>query len=293
MSTATALAPEDRFSGGFSGGQTTLWLAAALVATGAHVGGALWALRQPPSTPASDSAPAAVMIDLAPEPVAPPAPEQAITPDRADAPEVPDAAEQPLPPAPTEMAALPAPETPPPPPTRTEIAEPLPDSPPPGQTLATPPSDVASPRPKARPEAPPPARTAEPEREPVPSATSKPSQAARKAAVAAPPAPTAAAPRTSAGGAEAASPREWQARLMAHLERRKRYPPGARGKGVVHVRFSIDDQGRVLSGALARSSGFAEFDEAALALVRRASPVPAPPPGAPRDITAPIVFRNR
>ena len=83
---------------------------------------------------------------------------------------------------------------------------------------------------------------------------------------------------------------------MAHLERRKRYPAGAKGRreeGVVYVHFSIDDQGRVLSVALARSSGFRELDESVLSLVRRASPVPAPPPGAPHDITAPVHFNIR
>lgn len=273
-----------------SGGRTALWLAAALVTTAVHVGGALWALQPPSSTPPADSAPVAVMIELAPEPVAPAAPEPAITPDSADAP---DATDQPIPPAPAEMAALPAPETAPPPSPWPEVAEPVTDNPPPEPTVAPAPSEAAPPRPLARPEAPPTTKTAKSDREPVPAVENKPSRAARKAAVAAPPAPTAAAPRTSAGGADSGSPLKWQARLMAHLERRKRYPPGGRGEGIAHVRFSIDDQGRVLSSALARSSGVAELDEAALALVRRASPVPAPPPDASRDITAPILFRKR
>jgi protein TonB len=83
---------------------------------------------------------------------------------------------------------------------------------------------------------------------------------------------------------------------MAHLERGKRYPPTARSRreeGVVYVRFSIDDQGRVLAVRLARSSGSPALDDEVLALVQRASPMPAPPPGAPRDITAPVQFSIR
>jgi protein TonB len=83
---------------------------------------------------------------------------------------------------------------------------------------------------------------------------------------------------------------------MAHLERLKRYPAGARARreeGTAYVRFSIDANGNVRSAQLARSSGHAELDAAVLALVRRASPVPAPPPGAPQDITAPVRFTIR
>ena len=68
---------------------------------------------------------------------------------------------------------------------------------------------------------------------------------------------------------------------MAHLERHKRYPPGARQRrkeGVVHVRFTIDPGGNLQTVQLARSSGHPELDDAVLALLRRASPVPAPPP---------------
>ena len=296
MSAPAAPAPEDRVSGG----QATLWIAAAAVVAAAHAGGALWALQRPTSASLSDSAPAAVMIDLAPEPVAPEAPEQVITPDAANAPDIPDAAEQPTPPPPTEMAALPAPETPPPPTLAPpEVAEPVADAPPlPEPTLDPPvPAEVAIARPLARPETPPPsAKVEKPDPKPVREVKREQSQAARKAAVEAPSATTAAAPKTSTGGSGAVSPRKWQARLMAHLERRKRYPPGAKGRGeegVVYVRFSINDAGEVLSAALARSSGFAELDEAVLSLVRRASPVPAPPPGAPHDITAPVHFRIR
>jgi protein TonB len=90
------------------------------------------------------------------------------------------------------------------------------------------------------------------------------------------------------------TPAKWQSRLMAHLERRKRYPAGARSRGetgIVTVRFTLDDGGNVLAVALAGSSGFPELDQEVLSLLRRASPVPPPPPGAKKTITAPVRFR--
>lgn len=92
------------------------------------------------------------------------------------------------------------------------------------------------------------------------------------------------------------TPAKWQSRLMAHLERRKRYPSGARSRreqGIAYVRFRIDDAGNVVSASLLRSSGFAELDREVVDLVHRASPVPAPPPGVNKTITAPVQFSVR
>src|SRR5690606_25661826 len=55
-------------------------------------------------------------------------------------------------------------------------------------------------------------------------------------------APRAAAPQTNRGAASV-SPARWQSRLLAHLERRKRYPSQARRQrqeGIAQVRFTID-----------------------------------------------------
>ncbi|MBI1622227.1 energy transducer TonB [Aquamicrobium zhengzhouense] len=109
-------------------------------------------------------------------------------------------------------------------------------------------------------------------------------------------APRAAAPQASAGSGSSMSPARWQSRLMSHLERRKRYPSSAkraRKQGVVQVRFTIDGSGNVGSVALTRSSGVSELDNEVLSLVRRASPVPAPPPGVSRTIVVPIKFSLR
>ncbi|WP_273727670.1 energy transducer TonB [Brucella gallinifaecis] len=106
------------------------------------------------------------------------------------------------------------------------------------------------------------------------------------------------AARQSASGLFASSmtPARWQSRLMAHLERRKKYPSAAKSRGeegVVYVRFRIDDSGKVLSASLAQSSGWPDLDREVLSLVQRASPVPAPPPDVNRTITAPVKFSRR
>lgn len=86
------------------------------------------------------------------------------------------------------------------------------------------------------------------------------------------------------------------AAVMAHLERRKKYLADAhrRGeRGTVHVRFTIEDGGNVRSVSLARSSGYPALDDEVLSLVRRASPVSAPPPSVNKTITAPVRFNVR
>jgi protein TonB len=68
---------------------------------------------------------------------------------------------------------------------------------------------------------------------------------------------------------------------MSYLNRHKRYPRSSqsrREEGLAQVEFSIDPRGNVLSARVVRSSGFPELDQAALDMISRASPVPAPPP---------------
>jgi periplasmic protein TonB len=74
----------------------------------------------------------------------------------------------------------------------------------------------------------------------------------------------------------------WQRLLIAQLERHKRYPPQARGKlGEAKLAFSIDRQGRVVASRIVQSSGSDALDAEALALVKRAQPLPPPPAGLP------------
>lgn len=108
--------------------------------------------------------------------------------------------------------------------------------------------------------------------------------------------PTEAVPRTTAPKAIPAPPANrissdseatWEARLLAHLEKYRRYPAAARGRGeqgVAHVAFRMSRLGRVLSVRIARSSGSKTLDRAALETVRRAQPLPEPPSDKPDEI---------
>lgn len=66
--------------------------------------------------------------------------------------------------------------------------------------------------------------------------------------------------------------------VMRHLARVPR--PHAEARGVVMVRFSIAQGGRLASVGVAQSSGSTRLDRAALTVVQRAAPFPAPPNGA-------------
>lgn len=278
-----------------------LWATAAAVALAAHAGAAAWALRQTPEPIAEAAAPPAMMIELAPEVMAPPEEIDQVSPDMVDQMEMTSQGVA----EPTPIEPPPPIETPPvldePPPVETPpeveppvLQPPVVETPPVPAEVVQPPvprppvAQRQEPRPeppqeKPREERPAPA----PQREQVQNRTVAPTAAERSASPSTAP---------SAGSRGQVSPARWQSRLMAHLERRKRYPSAARRRGeegVAYVRFSIDDGGNVRSVALARSSGFPELDAEVVAMVRRASPVPAPPPDAPRDITAPVQFHIR
>ncbi|MGR3759148.1 TonB family protein [Roseobacteraceae bacterium NS-SX3] len=88
------------------------------------------------------------------------------------------------------------------------------------------------------------------------------------------------------GGAEAATAQSgqqaklqsiWGAKIRARIERRKRYPAGARGKGRVVVQLTVARSGQLLSHRIAKSSGDAALDQAALQAVARAGKFPAAP----------------
>jgi TonB family protein len=87
----------------------------------------------------------------------------------------------------------------------------------------------------------------------------------------------------------------WQKELSAHLDKHKKYPADRSLKAAeISVRFTLDRMGRVLSTSVEKSSGDAAFDEAALAMVRRSDPVPAPPPLIADEglsFTVPVIFR--
>jgi len=72
----------------------------------------------------------------------------------------------------------------------------------------------------------------------------------------------------------------WEGRVLAALHIERRYPRLAmarRQQGVPYIRFVMDRDGKVLSSRLERSSGFGELDREAVALAKRAAPLPKPP----------------
>ncbi|HWB50386.1 MAG TPA: TonB family protein [Stellaceae bacterium] len=241
---------------------------AAIVAL--HVGAAWIALHwQPAEAPAPPPPPAAIMIELAPLPAAPPAPPSEI------------------PPGPKQQVSLP----PPPEPVVQPILPPAPPTPAPKVEVPLPPKPKPKPperhrrivvheRPKPKPDNKPPAP-----------ATTAPPQ------VEAPPAPTVAAPAPGVAAAPSTNAvPTWQGLLLNRLEQFKRYPSIAQlrhQQGVAYLRFTMDRHGKVLTARIEKSSGFDVLDDEALALIHRAEPLPPPPPeipGDPIELVVPIQF---
>lgn len=77
--------------------------------------------------------------------------------------------------------------------------------------------------------------------------------------------------------------------VRAHLVRFKPNLSGT-NNSTANVVFALNSHGGVTSVRIARSSGTASLDAAAMAMVQRASPFPAPGPGDSRFFNVPIVF---
>jgi len=88
-------------------------------------------------------------------------------------------------------------------------------------------------------------------------------------------------------------------RVLAWLERHKRYPAEARSRrsqGTAMVWFVMDRQGRVHGSKLHKTSGYPVLDDAAVKMVERASPLPAMPPEMPDqqvELVVPVEFYIR
>ena len=297
-------------------GEGLLWTTAGLLIATAHAGAVAVLLREPDMVVADSGPPPAIMIELAPEPEAVNTEENEISTEQVDAEEVKTATSEPLPEPIPETVDQPLPEPPPSEPEpEPEVAEALPEPPPVVEPEPLPEPEpeidpieqmvmaelenVEVPIPMMRP--PPPKREVE-KKEPAPKKVAKKqvqppaSQAARTAKAEVAQSNRNAATATANGAGRSVSPAKWQSRLMSHLERRKRYPSASRSnreEGTVYVRFRIDDSGNVLSVSLSRSSGYPTLDSAVLDMVRAASPVPAPPAGVNKTITAPVRFNLR
>jgi len=88
----------------------------------------------------------------------------------------------------------------------------------------------------------------------------------------------------------------WEGLVLGALNKVKRYPRIAsfrRQQGVPYIRFVMDREGKVLSVRLERSSGFPVLDDEAIALPKRASPLPKPPndmTGNTLELVVPVEF---
>jgi periplasmic protein TonB len=89
----------------------------------------------------------------------------------------------------------------------------------------------------------------------------------------------------------------WVGEIAAAIERKKRYPAAAharREQGTVQVAFTLDQHGHVIESHIERSSGAADLDAEALALVNRAQPFPPGPARGSADelahLTVPVRF---
>ncbi|HVZ50684.1 MAG TPA: TonB family protein [Pseudolabrys sp.] len=208
-------------------------------------------------------APTPQVQDLAPGPPTPPPQTQAqAEPHRREAVETPKteitAKIEPAPVAP--LVTLPEPKPPAPPEAKPETKpEPKPEQKPLDRRKET-----------SRPS---PAQTAPP----------KTRQAARKPAAA----------RAGSQSQSSVAP-SWISRLLAHLNRYKRRPDNTGGEqGVVMLAFTVSRDGRVLARHIARSSSLSAFDAEALAMLRRAEPLPPFPDsmsGRSRSFNVPIRF---
>lgn len=91
----------------------------------------------------------------------------------------------------------------------------------------------------------------------------------------------------------------WQRDLVVHLNRHKRYPWQARSsghRGIVNVAFVIHRDGSVHEPSIAKTSGHAMLDQAAIEMLQRASPLPVPPESIGGDaisLVVPVNFRWR
>jgi len=272
--------PEPRGHGDYG----ARWLAAGAVILAVHGGALYWALHMKPV--AYEAPAAAIMIDLAPMPVSAPSEVEDMTPGPQmiqapqpveDLPE--DMEEAATPPEPVPEPLLELPDLPPPPPLAEALlppqkqAEPVPEPPP---------KPVEKPKPKPKASRKPPA--------PVTSAAPRSD---------APTANATAAPSAGVSSANSMAPATWRSMLISHINRHKRYPHEARSareEGTARLRFSIDRTGRVVGATLLGSSGSASLDAEVMAMIQRASPVPAPPPevaGGTITFTVPINFNLR
>lgn len=290
-----------------------LWVIAAVLAVVAHTAIAFAAFRNMPEPSLSEPIASAIMIDLAPMAVAPEpvavdsaaseAVEEVLEPVDELQPEIaktePVEEENPE----QEVVAEPVTEEVPEPVEQVAESQPVEHEPVEHEEMTETVAEEANvvlpevamiPPPRPEPAKPAPAKkpvqTAKPVTKPI--RKPPPSTAAQRAEQAA---PRAAAPAANAGAGRKVSSAKWEARVRAHLVRRLRYPSRTRAHGVAVVRLTFNPNGAITSASLLSSSGDVILDTAAVKLVQRSSPIPAPPPEIAQpsmSLTVPIKYER-
>lgn len=234
------------------------WTGAALLVVGLHAGGAALALMQWPQDDPSDDVAGAITMELAPIPTAVPR-------DQAD-----------LPPGPEMEEAMLTPQA-----SKRVVEEIDKEIPPLDQSPLAPKPEVVLPMPtpeikKAEEKE----KQEEVPQEQAPTQTNSAPLTTAPPKVEAPPASVAAAPAPGTSNEALRAQASWTKRLIAQLDSHKRYPNEARAqghRGTVSIQFSLDRAGKLITASVLKSSGSTHLDEEALALMKRASPLPAPP----------------
>ncbi|MND62677.1 hypothetical protein D3C80_539670 [compost metagenome] len=290
-------------------GEISLWAGAGAFVLTAHIAAAALMMQEEPIVDADSSPPAAIMIELAPEPEAVNTEEEQISPDSTDSEKVESEQLKPVEEVQQEPEPIPDPVEPPPEevvkeeptPPEPEIAQPLPEPPP--ETIEEPDpleqqmtaalENVEVPLPVVRPPPPPPeiAEKPEPKKEQKRVERRKPQQQQAQKELAQAKAQVQqsdrnAASQSSTGSVATSSvpPARWLTRVRAKIARSARRCPGG-DKGVVMVNFSFDNGGNIGRVSVSRSSGNAQIDDYMASAIRRASPIPVPPAGVASTLT--------
>lgn len=107
---------------------------------------------------------------------------------------------------------------------------------------------------------------------------------------------TAKAPKLGIGKSVELAKVAWEKKVVAHFKKFLLFPDGVKVKdAAVKLTLEFDRLGHVVSVTVAEGSGLSAYDEAALKMVRKADPVPVPPPlvadlGLSR--TLPVTFKD-
>jgi periplasmic protein TonB len=250
-------------------------------------------VAEPSPPPVAESPPPPPVVEPSPPPVA-----EAPPPPPVVEPSPPAVAESPPPPPVVEPSPPPVAEAPPPKPVVEPTPRPAPLASPAPQRVPKPTPTVASPA-AARVAKPPPSERPTPPRVAKPTPPEKlsptnsrePPESSRSASRAT---KLASLPPQAAPAASSAEVAGYQSEVLGRIAAQKRYPEAARERapqGVAIVRFSIAASGQLAGASLSRSAGDPLLDAEALATVRRASPFPPPPAGAPRNFSVPLSYR--